>query len=350
MKLLRPALALPWVLLAWTPGALAQPEGAQAVTIDWSAPEGCPGSATVTADVERLLGRPLASYQAKLRARATVEREANGAFVLHLETTGKEGTHARELRGRTCESVARATALILALAIDPEAAVAASAEPAEGAPQPPPAPPTAPPPSPSFVPPVPAPASPPTPSPAPPDEGPPAEHPPSSPLGWRFRGSGGFDTASLPQLAPQVTLAIAVLTGPLRVEAFGSYLGSEHGSVAATPQDGGNLSLALGGAHGCYVALRGRLEVSGCLGFEVGSLAGTGTGVTNPASGSALWMAPSFGGLAVLQLSSVYGVVAQLDGVVPLLRDHFALDGIGDVFQPPALSLRAGLGFEARFR
>lgn len=290
--------------------------------VQWSAPAGCPDGAAVTADVERILGRPFA---ADVRAEATVRREGDGAFVLHLEMTGKDGKAVRELRGETCENVARATAAIIALSI------ASSAEPAAAATSKPSSSPTA-----TVTPPAETPRT--------------ARREPSPPMG-SLRAGAGFDALALPRFAPTATLAGGLVLDRVRVEAFGAYVAGERAVIAGTaPTRGGDLKLAYGGARGCYLPWPARVEVSGCVGLEVGSIFGSGFGVSRPAAAGALWLSPSFGALGVLRLSRNLGLALDLYGVVPLVRRSFVLAGRGEVFQPPAASVRAALGVEARFR
>jgi hypothetical protein len=139
------ALVLVSLLLTWHRPSWAQGGPAPAVVIAWTAPPGCPGVDEVTADIERILGRPLAGTAVTIQAHATVTMDGSGTFRLHLETTEQDGTHARDLEGRTCANVARATALIIALAVDPEAGTrSASAPTAPDTPRPSPAPPLVP--------------------------------------------------------------------------------------------------------------------------------------------------------------------------------------------------------------
>jgi hypothetical protein len=94
---------------------------AGSVQLDWRAPPGCSSREQVLDEVARLV----ATLPAKpLRARAIVTREASQLRV-NIELAGAaEGL--RTLRARSCESVARATALIIALAVDPQAAAVAT--------------------------------------------------------------------------------------------------------------------------------------------------------------------------------------------------------------------------------
>jgi len=83
----------------------------------WEAPPGCPSGEHVLSEVRRLVAN---SPDKSLRARATVTAD-QGGFRVRIELEGG-AQGARTLRAPSCESVARATALIVALAVDPQAA------------------------------------------------------------------------------------------------------------------------------------------------------------------------------------------------------------------------------------
>jgi len=96
-------------------GSVAQP-AEEPVDLRWSAPSVCPPRATVLAEVRRLIGERSGE---PLEASGAILREG-GVFRLTLRVGGGE----RVLRDADCASLARAAGLILALAIDPDAAMA----------------------------------------------------------------------------------------------------------------------------------------------------------------------------------------------------------------------------------
>jgi hypothetical protein len=96
----------------------AGPAGAAPpIELRWEAPPGCPSRERVLSEVRRLVAN---APDKSLRARASVTADEEG-FRVRIELEGS-AQGARTLRAQTCESVARATALIVALAIDPQAA------------------------------------------------------------------------------------------------------------------------------------------------------------------------------------------------------------------------------------
>ncbi|MCY1013165.1 hypothetical protein OV079_48085 [Nannocystis pusilla] len=101
--------------------ALAAPASPRPVVeFRWDAPASCPVEAEVVAELERLLGGPLAERKGpRLTAIARVRQEPGGGFDLRLWTVSDEGTLQRSLTHAQCDALARAGALIAAMAIDP---------------------------------------------------------------------------------------------------------------------------------------------------------------------------------------------------------------------------------------
>jgi hypothetical protein len=97
------------------------PEPAPAVAIAWQAPKECPDTAYIEREIARLLAGSSPPSSLRLRARADVTREIEG-WRLDLTTTSVHGTGRRTITAETCRALADATALILALAVDPERA------------------------------------------------------------------------------------------------------------------------------------------------------------------------------------------------------------------------------------
>src|SRR5688572_19439012 len=90
-----------------------------AVQITWTAPAGCPDVAYVSAEVERLLGRPLAAREHRpLLVHARVSREPSGAWWVDLLTTGEGVIGQRRLEADDCLAIADAVALIVTMAIN----------------------------------------------------------------------------------------------------------------------------------------------------------------------------------------------------------------------------------------
>ena len=318
-------------LYAWVPllvaasatAARADSPGGHPVRIAWEAPDGCPDEASVTADVQRQVGHSLVS--ADVTAVKASAAQTGAGFSLHVETTGTEGTRVRDLDGATCEAVARAAALMIAMEIDPDAASGV----------PPPAP-------------LPKPSALEKPKPPPSEPAKPTSKPTTN---FRARAAGGVDLGSLPQVAPEISLSLAFLYGHLRVEGYGAYLGGPR--VLFPNGAGASFALALGGVHACATTWPGRLEIAGCAGAEAGALFGSSFGVPQPLSGAEPWVAPALTFLGTYRFAGPFGVGLQIDGMVPIFRAPFTLSTAPGttttLFRPPPVSARAALGLEAGF-
>ncbi|WP_437895781.1 hypothetical protein [Sorangium sp. So ce124] len=331
------------------------------VELDWSAPGECADRGRVLAEIEQRLGRSSAANgEPPLKARAVVSRNERGSWDLRLTTTLGETTRSRELHGETCAELADAAALIIALAIDPDAASRgtptaapdtaaapgdssgadpdAGADPGAGVA-----------PEVDASPDAPTAAEAPAASPPPGASAAPAQRP-SRPLELRgaLRVSGVLDTASLPAVAPGAGIAAGVLIGAVRVELSGTYFGAQQAFVER-PTMGGDVQLTTGGLRLCYAMRYRSIELGPCAGIEVGVMSAASFGAASPGSNRALWVAPHPGALATFTLSDRLRVPLTIDVPFPVTRDRFVLVGIGAVHRSAAATLRASLGVEVRF-
>lgn len=104
------------LVLAFVPRAFAdETEG-----LAWSAPAECPTGE----EVRRAIFEHLPEGAAELRGEVVIEASPRG-YRARLTLEGDEGG-TRELEAESCRSVARAVALVIALSVDPSAAVALS--------------------------------------------------------------------------------------------------------------------------------------------------------------------------------------------------------------------------------
>ncbi|WP_438033422.1 hypothetical protein [Sorangium sp. So ce204] len=326
------------------------------VELDWIAPGECADRARVLAEIEQRLGRSAeANGEPPLKARAVVSRNERGSWDLRLTTTLGEAARSRELHGETCAELAGAAALIIALAIDPDAASRGTptaepdtgaapgdisgADPGAGAAPEADASPDAP-----TAAEAPLAASPPPAASAAPAQG------PSRPLELRgtLRASGVLDTASLPAVAPGAGIAAGMLIGAVRVELSGTYFGAQQAFVERTTM-GGDVQLTTGGARVCYAMRYRSIELGPCAGVEVGVMSADSFGAASPGSNRALWVAPHPGALATFTLTDRLRVPLTIDVPFPVTRDRFVLVGIGAVHRSAAATLRASLGVEVRF-
>ena len=111
------------------------PVSQAALTFSWQAPSGCPSRDDLRAEIARLLGGDIRVPQdGDIKARAVVAHGQTWSLAIETELAGRPGQ--RSIEAASCQDLADATALIIALMIDPDA-VAAHATPPKPMPAPP---------------------------------------------------------------------------------------------------------------------------------------------------------------------------------------------------------------------
>ena len=344
----------------------------------WQAPAECPSEASVRDAVALLLGTG-AAPPASVSARALVQRTSSDHWIVQLTTVREGARGERVVEATSCPSLANATALIVALTIDPErvadhtpagapsssasaapvpAAAASTVAPlpsalASGAPAAPPA-------ASSALAPVPAATSEPRfQGPAPrsvqaPDEG------ASVPRRFALLLEGVGDVGTLPRVSDGIAASLALTFDSLRFEAFGSHLFAQAAHLAPPSSSvGSNVDLWAGGLRGCYLPSGGTLAIGACAGLEVGLLDGNGFGslrspyqTFTPSSGGSFWIAPVAGGRLAWRIAPYFSLVIDLGFAIPLHRDVFEI-GIdrapSALHQASPVVARGAAGPELRF-
>ncbi len=345
------------------PAAAPAPAHEGGVEFRWDAPaQGCPSEAEVLAELERLLGKPLAQLdQARLSAIARVRLEAEGGWDLRLWTVSATDTRQRSMVGEDCEVLADAAALLAAMAIDPNVlarmqtsdAALVQAEQAEDVEQPEPEPQ-----------PQPEPESEPEPEPEPELF---AVPPPIAAPKHRFRptlglrAQGGVSLGDLPDVGPILRLALALQWWPkpderphgpgVRIEVEGHYAFVRKARLAESPGQGADLQHAFAVIRGCPV-LRHRpskLEFPICAGIEVGALIGEGVGFPTVAKGSIPWVALDLAPGVVWAPIPNFALGLTAEPWIALSRPAFRVEGFGAIWRPGLIGFRALGGFEVRF-
>lgn len=363
------------LLLSLGTAARAEPGGA-GIEVRWQAPEECPGEPEVRAAVERHVGRPLAAMgDGRLAIVARVQRVEAG-WALTVSAVTRTGTQERSLRyAHGCARLAEAAAVLIAMTIDPAvlgrmdpAALELLARAETATPEPAPEPPTS-------VPVAPEPVS---------VEGSGAAEEPVIPVEARREGAaeepvilvegrreatpvrvsagpakarraraiGGAARASaslgygdLPAVGGGVTGALALRVGRFQAEAGGGgwFMREREVEGAGTARfELWMVSLRAG----AVLALPRRFEIPLLLGAEAGQIRVRGVQL---AGARTPWVALSLGtGVAFVPRPRV-AIVLGIEGLVPLTRPRFVVEGAGEIFRPQALAVRVGLGFEVRF-
>ncbi|MGE3673263.1 MAG: hypothetical protein AB7K71_26555 [Polyangiaceae bacterium] len=114
-------------LLAWSGAASAKPR----LELSWTAPEYCPTESQVLQRARRMLRGSEADVSVSATARVSRVGER---FIVKLQTHGDTGDGQRTLSAESCDAAASATALMLALAVDPNARLGEPGEAPDGQP------------------------------------------------------------------------------------------------------------------------------------------------------------------------------------------------------------------------
>ena len=320
------------VATTWAVAAAAQTSQLQAesgrvqapLELIWHGPADCERGAAVRAKVLRLLGSRQAALSS-VKVTVTVAREAPSRYVAQLETVTAQGGGSKRLEGESCDAIALASSVVIALSIDPNASLDAE-QPALPEPEPERPPPR-----------------PPRPRPAPR----PREARETKPY---LQGSIGVLFGLLGDPSAFTGAGIGVRHRRLSLELGGAVYQSRDVTRTDRPKVGAKLRLFSAELLGCYAVVPFGLGVlEACPGLRVESLSARSFGVSNPDRGQVLLMA----GLAVLRgrLHPTSWLSATLDAGLAARPFHptFVLRGVGDVHEIPLVSPFASTGLALEF-
>lgn len=344
-------------LLALVESCSSRAQASAPVTLEWNAPAGCSGSRDVLERVRKLTNSSEFGDK-QLQAEATIARGDRGRLHLKLVLHAGNLVGERDLVGRTCEDLAGATAVVLALLLrSPEPLRGGDLEGSDarragdgnveesdasstgGAGQPPPA---------ALASPAPAPAS-------LGEVGKPASEP----------AAGNSKDARLPRRwhgVVQVPL-LSMGLGPLPRPSIGSLLGAgvvferwsflaEGGAwrrqtIRAHDQAdaGASVRRIEGAARSCRAIPFGRFQVAPCLRVSLQHIWTLGTGVhVASRTAEATWLAAAVGVQARYQIVHWLRVFGGIDAHVETSRPRISIDGVGSLGQlwPVALTITVG--------
>lgn len=364
-------LALAWTLaMPWVGQLASAPveSPAEALELEWSAPEACPGSEDVHRAIASRLSAPGDEERglAVVRAHGVVHSVPEGYRLdLQLWVDGSQGT--RTIEAETCPALADAASLVIALAIDPSLSTAPAVE----TPEPEPSPPT---PStddaiPALVPERPersspteadasAPSTEPEPSPAsPPSE---AREPnlvsPSRPdapeLHLDLSGLAGPGFFLLPQTVGFIELEVGLSGRGWRVSIGANVWTPARERSQINPSVGGRFLAWASPVRACYAPVVGSVDFALCPGVELGAIHGEGTGMLDPARRDASLWAAALGSGSVRwwprALGDRLGLFLRVEGLASLTRPSFGTQSSGVIYQAPLGALRLGGGLSLR--
>jgi hypothetical protein len=287
-------------------------EGDAVFAFAWSVPDVCPRREDVIADIAAMADPD--ANMAGVAVDATITG-SQGDFHLDLHVQTMSGELHRELGARTCDTLARATALHVALA--------AATRPER------------------VTPPAPRPVEPAKPTPAPARVRP------------QLRGAVGVAGAvgygALRAATAELSLSASLLHPRFRIDLLVAHAlprklrFTDERSVAAMVQT------TYGGARACPRFGPAKLDVLPCAGVEAGAMHVMGHGVVGTYPVRAPWLAIPVGlALAYVPHPSV-AIVGRAELVVPVLRPAFAVEGLDMMMRVGPAHGRFGVGVELRF-
>ena len=313
--------------------SVARAEDDNPIVLSWSVPpEGeCPDATYILGEIRRYVGPARADRQ-PIRANVVIRRAGAGVWQMVMKTEQGPSHGERTFRDASCDAISDAAVVVLAWMIDPDA-MAEQARPA--APTPPPAAPA-----------ESAPKAPPSPPPVQPRR----EIAPF--VGVAVSGDAG----TLPAAASGAELRAGVSFRSVRVAGYGSYWPTSSRRVAilsdATPV-GGTFSLLVLGLAACIdapIAARpDAAKIALCAGPELDVMRGRSFGVNVPGEGAKTWVSAVAGVEGNVPVTGPWRLAVRLAAVLPTHREHFALQGVGEVHQPAAVGGRAAVGLELVF-
>lgn len=332
----------------------AGPASAQAPAVDpidlqWEAPAGCPGADRVR-EHARLRMTTLAPTP--VTARGTVRTIDASTWVLELSLQGEAGVEQREIRAASCDALAEAAGLLVAVAADPSQSAATidavpvpvpTPEPADPTPAPPPEPPPEPTTTaivqPAIATPVPA---------------TPGRRSPRRIDGAVRADVGGQFLRVLPQAAGvSFGGALVLRLLQVRVELRGRYTLAQRVHDDDDPTLGGTIDLWTLGASGCYAPRWRRLEIPLCTGVEMGAMRGRSFGTRDDGAANALFGAVPIDAGVVWSPIPRVGLYAGAGVLAVVRRPSFHLreaDGSRiPLFSAGPAALRLLAGIEVRF-
>jgi hypothetical protein len=308
--------------------ALASSATAAESPLTWDAPAQCSDAQQVMAVVAELTGQHPPVIPPERRIRALVEPSESG-WELSLTLFDGARERSRVLTAPSCPELARATGVVIALALDPDAADELPAlEPAGS--------------SAATEEDLRAPGlEEATPEPVPVES--PAAAP--APLEWRLQAAALLDGVALGAPAPGLAISFGARRAALSGFAHGAWLPARQEGVDS--RGSVEFSLLAGGVSACYELARGVLALDACGGLELGRLAASGERLDDAASFADWWLAPSLGVAFGSLLAGPLYFRAGADALVPVLREAYRVNDGLLVHRAPSIGFRGGiaLGF-----
>lgn len=340
-------------------GLLLATAPASELQIHWQGEPACVDTSTLDSRMSALLATP---RSAGASVGLSASRAGDG-WRISLEARDAQRQIHRVLRGRDCRTLTEAVALIVAVQLDPvRTAATAWPEPISVVRS---TPPSAPAPSPSV--PAPSPAAPvpgtttspgsstgsstgssPSPEPSATASVEPSPGPRPRAVRLLLSATASGEVGVLPRGAAAFEVGVGAAWPHARVELGGLTSVGPDTIADELPSVGGRFRLFTGLIRACGVMARNRVELPLCAGVELGDLRALGTGLEQPATVDALWVALTGGARPRWVATPRLAVGGALDLVAPLRRHRFATAEAGPVHEVAPIGARLGLHLELR--
>ena len=296
--------------VAWASSARA----AAPQDLEWTAPRECPTKAEITARVGRLIAKTHGLGDA-LRARTVVSKDDRGGYHGEVSLADDPSSPARRIDGDSCDAVSDAIVLILAIAVNPDAAMAIETTRTEDAP---------------------AVAAAPV---APFDRSRP----------FAVTGAGIVDSGLFGAVTPGAELALGLRATHFSLDLAGTWLATTRATLAQRPSEGSSASVLQLVARGCGAFGGGLITAGPCVGAGLSSISAHGFGSAQPVDRSTTLLLGLVGGRASYRLAPAVALWAEIDAVLAAQRPTFVIDNAGTVAQVPLATARLTAGVEMRF-
>jgi hypothetical protein len=325
---------------------LARASEPQRLNVSWIAPPGCPTLADVQISISRLLGPSSGtSTSTEIVARARASPQDDGRWLGVVETQLGTKSGKRSLYAESCEAVASATALIIALMVDPDAVAAHQAEdagsnqtttsgnPKNGLGSLEPA----------------APASTGN-SPQVETIGPVTQ--PRPPIARFFIGPRiAANSGTLPTIALGAGADIGASFTHGSIETGLLEWTDSRATIAGTqPEAGGTFHLLSWYLAACPTKRSGSFDFGVCGQLSLNWVKGIGFGVSNSYENSFAWLSGGAGLLVRTWLGQRFSVPLRVETSLPFAHPTFTLNGVsqsrGQVFRPQNVAGQVCLGFD----
>jgi hypothetical protein len=297
----------------------------KSLNLAWDAPPECPSRIQVQTDVARLLGGTIPMPQGgALDAQAKVEHGQVWSVAITTQHAGQTGR--RTIQSGSCQEVADATALIIALMIDPDAVAAHAQDPKVD--------------------------QPPTAAPSPENATPPSPALEARPGGLLATIHAQGSLGTLPGLDVGAGVGLGLAGRRWRIELRGTY-GLRRDQVAhasAPPGAYGQFNFTGGAFSGCFNLGHDAVDFGPCADAELGVVSAKGFGVSVGFPAHTTWVALGAGGYVAIALGSHVNIPIHIDVLAPLLRPEYVFKDVeGRVYQAPPVGARIHAGVAWRF-